>query len=173
MSDGKRRLPIVDSQRPGPSGARPPWQWMGIGMGVIFLFWMPLAYVAQLAARAYWASRLGETAAVEVAQAYERLDEASRLELQIALGAAPAVAFVVAAVIGGLVVGRFDEGSGLRDATVSGASVAVVVAILALVMSPDVLGGLAWLVATAAISLLGAGAARFGAWLGRDDGGDP
>lgn len=171
MSDGKRRLPVVDTGRPDPSGLRPAWQWIGIGVGVMFLFWMPLAYGAQLLARGYWARRLGEADPSKWAEAYERLEGGARLELQLTLGAAPAVAFVVAAVIGGLVLGRFDEASGLRDATIAGALVAVGAGMLAAATSVGVGSILAWLAATAVTGCLGAGAGRLGAWLGRPKGG--
>ncbi len=136
-------------------------------MGVIFLFWMPLAYLGQLAARGYWASRLGETDPAEVAEAYDRLEGGARLELQAVLAGVPAMAFLIAALVGGLVVGRFDEGSGVRDATWAGALVAVVAAILAVVTPSPVGTGPAFVLAMAGVSLLGAGAARLGAWLGR------
>lgn len=166
MSDGKRRLPIVDAPS-APSPGRPSWQWIGIGVGVTFLLWMPLAYVAQLAARGYWARRLGETEPTKWAEAYDRLEGGARIELQAMLGAVLALAFLVAATIGGLVLGRFDEASGLRDATIAGALVAVLAAVLAVVTTVGVGSGWGWLVATVVTGGLGAGAGRLGAWLGR------
>jgi hypothetical protein len=143
----KRRLPLLKSA-PEPhahaSGAepdeppRPPWQWVGFGALAIFVVWLPLAWLATLAA-------------VRI----------------VAIGASPVVGAIpfaaslaVAATAGGYLVGRWGtEGVGVREASLAGLAAALVATVLA--------WGSAGVSPAALVTVvLATPPAAFGGWLG-------
>lgn len=116
-ADGKRRLPVLQTRDdpPPPEEERPPWRWVAIGATATFLVWLPLILLVDLVARRPAVSDGAPPPATEA----------------LALVAAHTVVFVVAAGLGGLLVGRLGGKAGRKEATLSGVAA----------------GTLAWLIA--------------------------
>lgn len=114
MSDAKkRRLPVVKAPAPDETPEpRPGWQWIGFGVVVIFIAWLPLTIVAQKAVDALVARGAGPLAIV----------------------LPHAVALALAATVGGWVIGRFGS-VGWREGALAGAAVGVASVALALASS--------------------------------------
>jgi hypothetical protein len=111
--DTKRRLPVVRTPSPEEeeAAARPPWQWVGFGAVGIFAVWLPLAYLAGLAA-----ARIGGAGG------------APGLEVAVL-----AASLAVASFAGGFLVGRWGAGGvGVREAALAGFSAALIAAGLSL-----------------------------------------
>ncbi|HEY1696768.1 MAG TPA: hypothetical protein VGG39_31625 [Polyangiaceae bacterium] len=109
----KRRLPVLKTASPEEEEAanRPPWQWIGFGAVGIFAAWLPLAYVAGLAA-----ARIG-------------LEGGAR---PVAVGVM-AASLAVASMAGGFLVGRWGaHGVGVREAALAGLAAALIAAGLSL-----------------------------------------
>jgi hypothetical protein len=109
----KRRLPVLKTASPEEEEAasRPPWQWIGFGAVGIFAVWLPLAYVAGLAA-----ARIG-------------LEGAAR-SVSLAVLAA---SLALASTAGGFLVGRWGaHGVGVREAALAGLAAALIAGGLAL-----------------------------------------
>ncbi len=162
-----RRLPVLQNPASGDAdGARPPWHWVLIGAGFVFTLWIPLAIVAEWLSRALARSLVDLGDAQAVARFNTTAPMGERVLLSLALLGPLALSFVVACVAGGMLVGRFGERAGSREATLAGLLAAVVAWLVALI------GGALSPFSVAASSLLllgGAGAAltRLGGWLGR------
>ncbi|WP_234022998.1 hypothetical protein [Sorangium cellulosum] len=91
---------------------RPPWHWIALGAVAIFLVWLPLAGLANtLLLRAL--EPTGDAAAPPSA----RLATLALINV---------LAFVISAVAGGYLVGRFGGRAGRREAAASGAAVAAI-----------------------------------------------
>lgn len=106
MAD-KRRLPVLKTRTPEEeeAAARPPWQWVGFGAVGIFAVWLPLSYVAGLAA-----ARIGA-------------EGSAALLAVVVLGASLAIASTA----GGFLVGRWGaEGVGVREAALAGLAAALI-----------------------------------------------
>jgi hypothetical protein len=108
----KRRLPLLnatpDEENDGDS--RPPWQWVGFGALAIFVVWLPLSWVATLAAQ-----RIDGTA----------LSTSLLRALLFGLGLA------LAALAGGFLVGRWGtDGVRVREAALAGLAAALVATLL-------------------------------------------
>ncbi|WP_437673674.1 hypothetical protein [Sorangium sp. So ce131] len=89
---------------------RPPWQWIALGAAAIFLVWLPLAGLANtLLLRAL--EPTGDAAT----------PPSARL---VTLGLINVLAFAIAGLAGGYLVGRFGGRAGRREAAASGAAVA-------------------------------------------------
>ena len=119
----KRRLPVLKTPSPEEeeAAARPPWQWIGFGAVGIFAVWLPLAYVAGLAA-----ARVGS-------------EGSARFVAVALLGASLALASTA----GGFLVGRWGaQGVGVREAALAGLAAALIAAGLSL-GSPGALVGAA------------------------------
>ena len=117
----KRRLPVLKAPVEGEdeAPARPPWQWVGFGALAIFVVWLPLAFLAGLAA-----VRLGGFADAPL--------------LSVALLAS---GLAVAAGAGGFLVGRWGPGGvGVREAALAGLAAALVASGLSL-GAPGALAG--------------------------------
>jgi hypothetical protein len=102
----KRRLTVLKSDGAPQEEPRPPWQWVGFGVLMVFTAWLPLAYVAELVK-----TRVAPSVAGALAFA------------TVPLGAG--------AFAGGFLVGRFGKPAGAREALVAGlaaASIAIAVA---------------------------------------------
>lgn len=137
----KRSLPLL--QEPSgedPLPSRAPWQWVALGTVAIFVVWLPLAAACQaLAARivSHW---LGTFASPEeAALALARVDSDIRLRATVVLVGFPLVGLVVASFGGGALVGRWGGSAGVREAALSGASAALIAALLTLLS-----GALSW-----------------------------
>jgi hypothetical protein len=158
-----RRLPVVQSSAPEDAAAeaRPAWQWVLIGGGLVFTIWLPLAMVA-LALGRWLASTRVELTDPEAVIRFETSASASERMVVSAMILVPIVVSLgVACMAGGALVGRFGGRSGLREALLAGvvaACTAWVVALAAGALSP-------WPVAVVtgvSLPLL----AAFFAWLG-------
>jgi hypothetical protein len=111
----KRRLPLLKATPDEENGGdpRPPWQWVGFGTLAIFVVWVPLSWVATLAAQ-----RMGELDPTPV----HLLERA----LPFALGLS------LAALAGGYLVGRWGTaGAGVREAALAGLAAALIATALA------------------------------------------
>jgi len=142
LVDTKRRLPLLKTPADGggedDAPERPPWQWVGFGALAIFVVWLPLAFLAALAA-----TRLG---GVEGSPVFAVAVLASAL--------------AIAALAGGLLVGRWGApGVGVREASLAGLSTALVASALAWGTPGAWAGGLT----TIAVAVP---CAALGGWLG-------
>jgi hypothetical protein len=125
----KRRLPVLKtpSAEEEEAAARPPWQWIGFGALGIFAVWLPLVYVAELAA-----ARIGAEGGARVAS--------------IVLLAA---SLAIAALAGGFLIGRWGGPAvGVREAALAGLAAALIAGGLA-VGGPGALVGAVLSVAVA------------------------
>ena len=128
-----RRLPVIQSKAAEDEAAeaRPRWQWVLIGAGLVFTSWIPLAMIA------LWIARVLATA----------------LAVVLLVG----LSFALAAVGGGALVGRFGGRAGTREAALAGLVAALVawgIALASGALAP-------WTVALASGGLLGALGALF------------
>jgi hypothetical protein len=120
----KRRLPVLktpaEHDEEGP--ARPPWQWVGFGVLAIFVVWLPLAFLAGLAAM-----KLG---------GFGGLGASPGLSVAVL-----ASGLAIAATAGGFLVGRWGPpGVGVREAALAGLAAALVASGLSL-GAPGALAG--------------------------------
>jgi hypothetical protein len=109
MATAKRRLPMLKSEGDGHERdeARPAWQWVGFGTVMIFIAWLPLAYVGT----AIVVRPGGGGAETRPGGAH--------------LGGvllATLLPLALAALAGGFLVGRFGKPAGVREALVAGAA---------------------------------------------------
>jgi len=140
--DTKRRLPVLKTPTEGggddEAPERPPWQWVGFGAVAIFAVWLPLAFLAALAA-----TRLGGVEASLV------------LALTVSMSS-----LALAAVAGGFLVGRWGTaGVGVREAALAGLSAGLIAAVLAWGGPGAGAGGLVTVVVAVPFAALGG-------WLG-------
>lgn len=166
-SSGKRRLPVVQSPR-APSGggddaddaSRPPWHWVGFGVVIIFAAWLPLAYVSGAVQARMFASRFGEGASRDqIELALAAMTSAERASLTLTQAIPGVLALALASFAGGVVVGRFGLGTGVRETARAGALVAIIAMALSLREA-----SLASLVSALVLLLVATG---FAAWGGR------
>ena len=118
-SGEKRRLPLLASS-PEPEGEetpdRPPWHWAGLGAMAVFFAWLPLAaLVGSIIAR------LLRGASAEGGGMAD-----APLEVRLLMIGLHALAFAIAAALGGFLVGRFGGLAGRKEAAASGAVAAAV-----------------------------------------------
>lgn len=142
----KRRLPVLKNDEVAAEGdeERPPWHWSAIGAVAIFVLWLPLAFL---------------TAAIDKRLLGDADPNTISAGLRAVIAGVNLLGFMLAALGGGAIVGRFGGKAGLKEATIAGVATA----------------SLAWLTIAlqgAGIVLLllliaaGAGASRLGGWLG-------
>ena len=108
----KRRLPLLNAtpDEANEADARPPWQWVGFGALAIFVVWLPLSWLATLAAQ-----RIDGTGTVA---SFLRA-----LPFAVGLG--------LAALAGGYLVGRWGTaGVRVREAAFAGLAAALVATLL-------------------------------------------
>lgn len=132
--DSKKRLPVLKQTPEEEQGeeARPPWQWVGFGVGATFGAWLPLAYGASALGNKIVAGMLGELKTPEeVAAAVGALSSSDRARLYGATIGLPALALVLASVFGGWIVGRWGgDKAGPREAAMAGFAVGVIAVVL-------------------------------------------
>lgn len=149
--DGKRRLPLLPKVEVAVEGdeERPPWHWSAIGTAAIFVTWLPLAFLANAAL-----ARVHGGATVE---------QVSRTVQWLMVGV-NLLAFALASLAGGALVGRFGGKAGRREATVAGLGAATIAWMMGIwSASAGYLIGALLLALLVAVS---AGAARLGGALG-------
>jgi tRNA-(ms[2]io[6]A)-hydroxylase len=141
MAATKRRLPVLKSDAAAADEveARRPWQWVAFGTVMIFIAWLPLAYV-------------GTTLVARAADGAGGLHPAAPLVAML-------VPLVVASAAGGFLVGRFGRPAGVREALLSGLSTGLVAIALTALSGP--FSPLFLLVAAIAMACAGGGG-----WLG-------
>jgi hypothetical protein len=89
------------------AASRPPWQWIGFGAVGIFAVWLPLSYLAGLAAARIGVEGSARTVAVGVMVA----------------------SLAMASTAGGFLVGRWGaQGVGVREAALAGLAAALIAA---------------------------------------------
>lgn len=125
-------------QAPKPGDAeddgepRPPWHWVGFGTVLIFAAWLPLAYVGGAVQARMLATKFGEGASKDqIDLAIAAMSASERAELALSQAIPGVLALALAAFAGGLVVGRFGAGAGVREAARAGAVTAAIATILA------------------------------------------
>lgn len=140
----RRRLPVLNTPPPEDE-ERPPWQWAVGGAALSLTLWLPIAGVLAVSTR-------------------RSLEEGASTQTALALAGLHLAGFAVAALIGGVVVGRWSPGEGTREASVGGALAATLGFALAGVAAPT-----AFMTLTLAFLLVGVGwaAGRLGGRLGR------
>ena len=154
-----RRLPVLQNSAPEDAAAaeRPKGQWIAIGAGFVFSFWLPLALVAVWLGRTLAGGILdpGDPEAVAQAGAGARAAYAAALVVPALLS------FGFACWAGGAVVGRFGGSSGARESAWAATLAALLAAIVA------ALGGGfgSWPVAILTAMVLAGLGSLFG-WLG-------
>ena len=129
----KRRLPVLKEAAPDAAAeeARPPWQWVGFGAVAIFVVWLPLSYLAELARRRATLAWLGGAETPEdAARALSALAAADRAKLGLIVFVLHGGALAVAALAGGYLVGRWGENTNARIAALAGLAAAVLASIL-------------------------------------------
>ena len=150
-NDGKRRLPLLPKVEVAQEGdeERPPWHWAAIGTAAIFVIWLPLAFLTNAAL-----SRVHGGAEVE---------QVSRAVQWLMVGA-NLLAFALASLAGGLLVGRFGGQAGPREATVSGLGAATIAWMIGIWSASA--GYLIGALLLALLVVVSAGSARVGGALG-------
>lgn len=148
----KRRLPVLQGGGGGEGGEeeRPPWHWAVLGAVATFAAWLPLAAGTNALLRRML---------VDVAGA------APPPRTQAVMVGLNALAFALAAMAGGFLVGRFGGRAGRREATASGVIAGGIAWGLALGQGAPA-GVLGWAMLLVVMATLGGGAARLGGWLG-------
>ncbi len=111
--DGKRRLPLLPKTEVAQEGdeERPPWHWAAIGAAAIFVFWLPLAFLAN--------------AALARVHGGAEVDQVPRAVQALMVGV-NLLAFALASFAAGLLVGRFGGKAGPREATLAGLGAATI-----------------------------------------------
>jgi hypothetical protein len=146
-----RRLPVI--QEPtgddAEAAARPAWQWVLIGSGLLVTIWTPSVAVALAVARKIAALQWGGAGAGPGVAA-----------------ALAALTFALSSVAAGYLVARFGARTARRHALFSGVVAAVEVWILAL-MGGAFTSGFVAVTALLSLSGLAAGFCALGAWLRR------
>jgi hypothetical protein len=110
----KRRLPLLPKVEVADESdiERPPWHWSAIGAIAIFVLWLPLTFI---------------TAALSKQLLTEAAEEgAAPLESRLAVAGLNLLAFALASLGGGAIVGRFGGSAGIKEATVAGLATASV-----------------------------------------------
>jgi tRNA-(ms[2]io[6]A)-hydroxylase len=130
----------------GDDEERPPWHWAGLGTVAIFIAWLPLAALV--------------TALLRRALEHAEAGGAPR-SIQAAMVALHAVAFALAGLAGGYLVGRYGGRAGVREAIASGLIAAAVAWALAVVQGAPA-GVLGWAMLLVVMATLGGASARAG-----------
>jgi hypothetical protein len=153
--DPKRRLPVLKAQGADePEETRPPWQWVGFGTVAIFVAWLPLSYLAELARRRATAAWLGDASTnEEAARALAALAPADRAKLGLTVFLLHGGGLALAAFAGGYLVGRWGGAATPREAALAGVAAALVASVLGW-------SGISW------VPLVTIAVAALFAWLG-------
>jgi tRNA-(ms[2]io[6]A)-hydroxylase len=150
-------------QNAPPDEERPAWHWAAIGVLFIFSIWAPLAMLSTWLAGRVSHELLGDLPPDELSLRLADASSGDRLRLWFALTAAPIVAYTLACLASGALVGRFGGRAGAREAALSGAIAALVGAGLTLLRASASASAASLVV----LLPLGVGAAWLGGVLGK------
>jgi hypothetical protein len=144
-----RRLPVI--QEPAgddaEAAARPAWQWVLIGSGLLVTIWTPTVAVALAIARKVSAARAGSLGPAVAA-------------------ALVAATFALSSMAAGYLVARFGPRTRLRHALLAGLAAATEIWLLAL-LGGAFASGLVAISALLSLSLLASGFCVLGGWARR------
>jgi hypothetical protein len=144
VAESKRRLPVLKQTPEEEQGAeaRPPWHWAGFGAAATVAAWLPLLYVAEAAKRRLLDARFaGAASEEEVRDAIAALPSGEQARTWVLVIGLPIIGFIVGALFGGYVVGRWGgDRAGVREAAIAGALAALVVTVLSACSG----GGVSW-----------------------------
>ena len=138
-----RRLPVIQEPagEDAEAAARPPWQWVLIGSGLLVSIWTPLAFLA-----------------LPVAQ---KLGGGSSL-----LAGLAASSFALSGLAAGYLVGRFGLRARTKHVVLSGLLAAAEIWLLAL-MGGAIRSPLVGVSVFLSLAVLGGGSSALGSWLSR------
>ncbi|WP_080599131.1 MULTISPECIES: hypothetical protein [Sorangium] len=142
----KRKLPVLQSGGDDEGEDRPPWHWIALGTVAIFIAWLPLAGLVNTLLR-----RMIERAG----------DAGAQGSVRLAMVGLNVIAFALAGVAGGYLVGRFGGRAGRREAAASGAVVAALAWALALAEGAPA-GALGWALLLVVVVTIGSAASYAG-----------
>ncbi len=155
-----RRLPVL--QNASPDEERPAWHWVPIGVLFMISIWAPLAMVASWGS-AHWVRRiLGDLPPDELSMRLADASGADRFAIGFAVTVVPVLAFALACMAGGALVGRFGGRASAREAALGGALTALAGAGLTLLQGSATAAIASFLV----LGPVGVGAAWVGGRLG-------
>ncbi|WP_433930124.1 hypothetical protein AB3662_39970 [Sorangium cellulosum] len=142
----KRKLPVLQSSGDEEGEDRPPWHWIALGTVATFIAWLPLAGLVNTLLR----------------RMLERAGEAEApTRVRLAMVGLNVIAFALAGVAGGYLVGRFGGRAGRREAAASGAVVAALAWALALADGAPA-GALGWALLLVVMVAIGSAASYAG-----------
>jgi MFS family permease len=157
MVDSKRRLPVFKPSDDDDEEPRPPWHWVGFGTAAIFAVWLPLAYVAEAVKVRIFAARLGDVRSPdEIVAALKALPPREIMRLNVITLLLMATPLALSAFAGGLLVGRWGKGVGVREAALAGVATTFVVSGLAFAQAGFSAAPLAVLVLSVPLAAWGA-----------------
>jgi hypothetical protein len=114
----KRRLPVIQSASGGREDElRSPTAWRVAGAVLAFTLWLPLSMLGGALSKAL----VGAQVDVAHVGPTAHVSGASKLAITLAASGPPLLAFVLACVLSGTLVGRFGSGTRPRDAGIGGA----------------------------------------------------
>lgn len=145
-----RRLPVIQEPagEDAEAAARPPWQWVLIGSGLLVTIWTPSVAVS-----------------LAIARKISELRGNAALGPSVAAGLV-ALSFALAALAAGYLVARFGPRTLLRHATFAGLAAAAEIWVLAL-MGGAFNGAVVAISALLSLSVLAGAFCVLGAWLRR------
>jgi hypothetical protein len=131
----RRRLPVVqNAPAPAPEddAERPPLHWVGFGTVAIFAAWLPLTYVAGMVSARVMTSMFGSELSREaLTSTLGAMPMLERARLMAVVALPVVLALALAAFGGGFVVGRFGNGTGVREGAWAGAATAAIATAMA------------------------------------------
>lgn len=162
-----RRLPIIQFSSPEEEAAasRPRWHWAFIGGALIFSVWIPLAIISEWVVTVLSGPLVNIQDPEAVARFTERASPGHRVALAASVLGPVVLAYVLACLAGGALVGRYGVRARALDAALGGvlaATTAWLVATVGGALQPWSLSVATLIVLTASGGLLAGVAGRFG-----------
>jgi len=111
---------------------RPPWHWVGFGTIATFALWLPLVYAAEAFRHHLFVSKFGANAAREdIEHAFAMMSGMERFRWTAMETVPHVLVFGLSAYAGGFLVGRWGNGTGPKEAALSGVVTALIADVLA------------------------------------------
>ncbi|MCC6525169.1 MAG: hypothetical protein IT373_21125 [Polyangiaceae bacterium] len=168
-ADGKHRLPVLKGASPAPDEPppRPPWHWVVLGAVGTLLAWLPLAWVGGRVTEAVLTDAFaGATTAEDVAALVDGMSSSKKWLLYAVVVGMPGLALGFAAVLGGLLVGRFGGAAGKKEATLAGVAAALLASVVVARGLIDSNGFGVWLGTAGIIAVIAGASGHVGGALG-------